>query len=590
MKESVAITKEANRKKESSPTKSDSSIQRLRNEPERQLGSLRAVIVNKRRHGGTPSAENKATEISVIPNTDRATALLALQHTHGNQYVQRVVTGIQAKLVVGQPGDKYEQEADRVPGHPYLQAQGMIENHGVLRHLGSQDKLRKPDRFGNVVDDDIMRAAKTTTILDNLAPAVGLRSNSVKIHVDEEARRRTEAHRADGLMDAGKVYLNPNTYDPTRISSKALLAHEITHLAQREKGSSTPVSAMPSKVATETEAFVTGAAFAAGRSVCPPVQHLSSTAVAAGDIEERVTAMLPSIGADIGLDRNGVIALHNSIFDIMVPSNPWRGYNKETVRKATLGSAIFEYAARGPDDFYGAYFQTGSVVRSVLHFLGQTEAEPSLGPFQAYPTMTARALTNPTLRQWMRQHGDRRTQGFIRGIEEAWLVETGRMTEPGTSLRSAEERPTMVPYLSPIGRTFQGRIPESFIRSRLLGGFVTGGSTSPIQSSNALSMAGKIALTLHYIQFLNERNPAIQLLPEDQQLRIWMDFETGNCHRPYYEQGDFQEACEQVEPAQSDRIYLNLGAGPHPGQILVMTDLGFNVYRESDIPNPLRRA
>jgi hypothetical protein len=39
---------------------------------------------------------------------------LALQKTHGNQYVQRVVSGIQAKLKVGQPGDVYEREADRV--------------------------------------------------------------------------------------------------------------------------------------------------------------------------------------------------------------------------------------------------------------------------------------------------------------------------------------------------------------------------------------------------------------------------------------------------------------------------------------------
>jgi hypothetical protein len=49
-----------------------------------------------------------------MPSSDRASALLALQQTHGNHYVQRVVTGIQAKLKVGPLGDKYEQEADRV--------------------------------------------------------------------------------------------------------------------------------------------------------------------------------------------------------------------------------------------------------------------------------------------------------------------------------------------------------------------------------------------------------------------------------------------------------------------------------------------
>ncbi|MGB3457907.1 MAG: hypothetical protein WBB08_01135 [Halobacteriota archaeon] len=85
MKESVAIAKEANRKQVSSPTRSDDSIQRLRNESERQLGSLRAVIGNIRRDGGKPSVESIATELSSMHTAQRASVLLALQRTHGNQ-------------------------------------------------------------------------------------------------------------------------------------------------------------------------------------------------------------------------------------------------------------------------------------------------------------------------------------------------------------------------------------------------------------------------------------------------------------------------------------------------------------------------
>jgi hypothetical protein len=115
MKESVAVAKEADAKKGVSPTKSsDNSIHRVRDEPEMQLGSLRDVIGNIRRDGGTPSVESIATELSGMHTAQRASVLLALQQTHGNRYVQRVVSGIQAKLVVGQPGDAYEQEADRV--------------------------------------------------------------------------------------------------------------------------------------------------------------------------------------------------------------------------------------------------------------------------------------------------------------------------------------------------------------------------------------------------------------------------------------------------------------------------------------------
>ena len=101
-------------KKEFSPTRSDKNIQGLRNKPERQLGSLRSVIGNIRRDGGKPSVDSIATQLSGMHIAQRTPALLALQQTHGNRYVQRVVAGIQAKLVVGQPGDIYEQEADRV--------------------------------------------------------------------------------------------------------------------------------------------------------------------------------------------------------------------------------------------------------------------------------------------------------------------------------------------------------------------------------------------------------------------------------------------------------------------------------------------
>jgi len=38
-----------------------------------------------------------------MPTAERASVLLALQRTHGNRYVQRVVAEIQAKLKVGQP-------------------------------------------------------------------------------------------------------------------------------------------------------------------------------------------------------------------------------------------------------------------------------------------------------------------------------------------------------------------------------------------------------------------------------------------------------------------------------------------------------
>lgn len=115
MKESIAIAKETDVKKGFSPKRIDKSIHRIRNEPERQPGSLRSVIGNIRSNGDKPSVDSTATELSSMFSTAQcAPVLLALQRTHGNQYVSWVVAGIQAKLAVGQLGDVNKQEADRV--------------------------------------------------------------------------------------------------------------------------------------------------------------------------------------------------------------------------------------------------------------------------------------------------------------------------------------------------------------------------------------------------------------------------------------------------------------------------------------------
>ena len=115
MNGSVAIAKEADAKKASSSThESDEHIHRAQTDNERQLDSLGGVIGYIRRDGAVISAESIATELGVRSAAERTPALLALQKTHGNRYVQRAVAGIQAKLVVGQTGDMYEQEADRV--------------------------------------------------------------------------------------------------------------------------------------------------------------------------------------------------------------------------------------------------------------------------------------------------------------------------------------------------------------------------------------------------------------------------------------------------------------------------------------------
>jgi hypothetical protein len=264
MKESVAIAKEANRKKESSPTRSDNSIQSLRNEPERQLGSLRDVIGNIQRNGGTPSVESISTELSVMPSSDRASALLALQQTHGNRYVQRVVTGIQAKLKVGQLDDKEEEEEKIQTKKLPCQTPSVTTNEELRRQSEEEE------------EEEILQAKALPSQLPDLTPNLEARINAIKgggqplpkpevsffesrlgydfsrvrLHTDAQAAESAQMVNALAYTVGRDVVFGAGQYAPSTAKGKQLLAHELIHVIQQVQRSPLSRSA--------TSAIITG--------------------------------------------------------------------------------------------------------------------------------------------------------------------------------------------------------------------------------------------------------------------------------------------------------------------------------------------
>ena len=280
MKGSVAVAKEADAKKGVSPTKSgDRSIQRLRDEPERQLGSLRGAIDNIRRDGGTPSVDSIAAELSGMHTAQRASVLLALQRTHGNRYVQRVVAGVQAKLKVGQPGDIYEQEADRVAEQvmrmpePEVQRQPEEEENKeketiqtkpiadqitpMVQRQIEEEEEKKEERgeeekvlvmtkslsgAAPQISDDFEEGLSRTKGLGGPLPAdtrtfmeerFGADFSAVGIHTDSETSLMARALNAEAFTHGRDIYFGAGKYSPGTLAGKRLLAHELTHVMQQ---------------------------------------------------------------------------------------------------------------------------------------------------------------------------------------------------------------------------------------------------------------------------------------------------------------------------------------------------------------------
>lgn len=243
MKESIAIAKETDTEKEFSPNHSSKIIHRVRNEPERQLGSLRSVIDDIRSDGGTLSVESIATELSGMHTAERGPVLLALQRIHGNRYVQRVVAGIQAKLKVGQPGDKYEQEADRVADavmrmpEPQVQRQVEEEEEGEkflqTKELTGHNAEITPNLESRIQAIRDGGQPLPESVRAYFEPRFGYDFNQVRVHTNTRAAEAVRAYTV-----GRDVVFGEGQYAPGTTAGQRLLVHELTHVMQQGLSSS----------------------------------------------------------------------------------------------------------------------------------------------------------------------------------------------------------------------------------------------------------------------------------------------------------------------------------------------------------------
>jgi outer membrane protein OmpA-like peptidoglycan-associated protein len=230
------------------------------------------VIGNIRRDGGTPSAESIATQLSGMSTGGRASALLALQQTHGNRYVQRVIAGIQAKLKVGQPGDIYEQEADRVADAvmrmpelgvqrqvepeeeeeeellqtkplaeqitPLIQRQSEVEEEPFMMKPLVQRQADGSFRASHSLERRLTASQRGSSPLPAevrsfMEPRFGVDFRGVRVHTESDAAQMNRELNAHAFTHGQDIYFGTGKYSHTTVEGKRLLAHELTHVLQQ---------------------------------------------------------------------------------------------------------------------------------------------------------------------------------------------------------------------------------------------------------------------------------------------------------------------------------------------------------------------
>lgn len=193
----------------------------------------------------------------------------AIQQNHGSRLTHSRSLLIQPKLKVGQPGDKYEQEAERVAEQVMkmsepdsLQMQPEEEEEKIqMQPLEEEEKLQmkcnhdnrdfaiqkmSPGNAGSVpVSDYIFNQigntkgnGKSLDVQNQLfmADRFGADFGKVKIHTDQTAVHLNRQLNAQAFTVGNDIYFNKGKYNPSGDAGRKLLAHELTHTIQQGGG------------------------------------------------------------------------------------------------------------------------------------------------------------------------------------------------------------------------------------------------------------------------------------------------------------------------------------------------------------------
>jgi hypothetical protein len=171
-----------------------------------------------------------------------ARAAKQLQRRRGNAAVARMV---QAKLVVTQPGDRYEQEADRAaaqaigvslaaapPGALQRQAlspvsPGVTADPGVAVTPNLEAGIETARGGGQPLPDTLRRQMEVS---------LGADFTGVRVHTGAQAHALNEALEAQAFTTGRDIFFRQGEYQPSHAGGQALLAHELAHVVQQRQG------------------------------------------------------------------------------------------------------------------------------------------------------------------------------------------------------------------------------------------------------------------------------------------------------------------------------------------------------------------
>jgi Domain of unknown function (DUF4157) len=163
----------------------------------------------------------------------------------------------QAKLNIGQPGDKYEQEADRLASQVVKQ----ISAPGSAKTTLGQPLQRQSEPEEDLQAKSILQrreaiaAGEASTDLtsainsamgsgqpleaglqQSMGQAMGADFSGVKVHTDAQSDQLNQSIQAKAFTTGQDVFFRRGAYQPGSRGGQELIAHELTHVVQQNGG------------------------------------------------------------------------------------------------------------------------------------------------------------------------------------------------------------------------------------------------------------------------------------------------------------------------------------------------------------------
>ncbi|WP_196513234.1 eCIS core domain-containing protein [Nostoc sp. NZL] len=181
--------------------------------------------------------------------------------------ISRMSLRLQTRLTVNQPGDVYEQEADRVaqqvmqkmsePGNRQsIQREALPEEEEELQMKSVADSITPVvQRKGGGVaatsdlETSIQQARGggqplSDDIRQPMEQAFGTDFSGVKIHTDNRSDQLNQSVQARAFTTGQDIFFRQGEYSPGSNGGKELLAHELTHVVQ-QNGSAVQRKSIP---------------------------------------------------------------------------------------------------------------------------------------------------------------------------------------------------------------------------------------------------------------------------------------------------------------------------------------------------------